>query len=177
MEYLVKKFNLLLLIILTLSACGGGDNGTDDNTTNSNIIYDESVDGPLPYDLRWLSETEIEKFTFTLKEGVNIVKGTSTSRETFFIVLPNGFYLKTMNIDFYTHIDANDHIIAIDLFPGSQVLYNVYNLPEVGDYNYTITLPDSTINNGTYSVYSGTSVTGASNENPFSINFEVARLI
>ena len=177
MEYLVKKINLLLLIILTLSACGGGDNGTADDTTNSNIIYDESVDGPLPYGFRFLSDTEIEEFTFTLKEGVNIVKGTSTSGETFAIVIPDGFYLKTMNIDFYTHIDANDHVVAINLFPGSQVLYNVYNLPEVGNYNYTMTLPDSSINNGTYSVYSGTSVQGASNENPFSINFEIVRSI
>lgn len=177
MESLVNKINLQLLIILSLSACGGGNNGKTDDTTNSNIIYDESVDGSLPYSFRLLSDTEIEEFTFTLKEGVNIVKGTSTSGETFAIVIPDGFYIKTMNIDFYTHIDANDHVVAIDLFPGSQVFYNVYNLPEVSNYNYTITLPDSSITSGAYRVYSGTSVQGSSNENPFSINFEIVRSI
>jgi len=168
---------LAVSALALLYACGGGADSPPPPACPTAVAeYDESLAGPLPYGLAGLPETDLAKFTFGLSAGTFVVRGTSASGERFRICVSDGSYLKSITVKFSTRIDNNDHVLFLLPEPfAAAVLTKVVPMPLVGQYEYAVEFADRSIGPGRYEVYSGTSVTGSSVENPFTLTFIAAR--
>ncbi|MDB5800448.1 MAG: hypothetical protein JWL63_1387 [Rhodocyclales bacterium] len=163
------------ILPILVGGCGGGGS-TATAPATPYVIYDEAVSGPLPYNILSFTDAELSRITFDLIEGVSVVRGTSTGGERFFVRLDASTYIKSVTIRYSTHIDNNDHVLFVSSYPASSSkITNIHHMASVGDYEFTITAADESITAGTFEIYSGTSVQGASHENPFSLTFTVSK--
>ena len=170
----MRSYALPLAVSTVLSfGCGGSDEQPLPVQTRTQ--YDESTEGPLPFNWSNLSPDQRAKFTFAIAEGTFTVRGTSNSGESFALSLPTETYLKSVSVSYLSPIDRNDHVLQITRVAGPGVFGNIQPMPTAGLYEFTLNLPDRSISAGVYEVYSGTSVQGTSTENPFSLRFVIAK--
>lgn len=143
------------------------------------VVYDESVNGPLPRTVSFLSPEEMEVFTFNLEKGISEVIGESQSGEAFLVRVPVGRKLIGISVEFGNPIDGNTHILAVDAYPINMPVCTLAagfshqeQMPTIGNYSYLLTFSKAA-KPGTYRVYSGTAVHGTPVGSPFKISFIV----
>jgi hypothetical protein len=169
----------VVAIALLLGGCGSS---TDDSRqapppSASVVVYDEAVDGPLPFDTSQLSPTALAKITFNLGEGTYIVRGASIVGEHFFVVLDTGFTIQSVTVTYANPIDSNDHVLMISSpRTGVNPLFNVFHMATQGTYTFSVPVPAEFTGPTTLDVYSGSSVSGyTGGDTPFSVALKIVR--
>ena len=168
------KISFLVMSAL-LTGCGGGGEDRNDipPSQETHQIFDEAVNGELPYNLYNLTEGQLPSVTFPLIKGINVVRGTSNAGEMFIVSVPAGASLISVKVVYNNHIENNDHVLFVHHYPlGSSVITAIHPMVSVGENRFSVA-PAETAGSGLYEVYSGTSVTGPLEGNAFSLALEV----
>jgi hypothetical protein len=146
------------------------------------VLWDESVDGDLPYNLNALSDQERERFTFYLSAHLSKVVGQSVTGERFLVVVPAEMELVEVRVRFDNTISGNAHVLLIEPYPygsttapclESQTYISINEMETVGPHSFSHAFvgPGAPAK---YFVSSTMAVSGLSVPAPFDIEFVVS---
>jgi len=163
---------LALLVVLSVAGCGGG---SDDGPSTS-VVYDEAVNGALPFALDNLSPTDLARVTVPVHLGTNIVKGSSVSGEAILLQVPSGMHLKDVQVAFSNHSAGNALVVYVERFPYDGTFFiDTHAMPDTVPYSYTVAAPSTAFAAGNYDLRISTAVGGAAIPNEFTLGVEVVR--
>jgi hypothetical protein len=160
---------IILATLLALSACGGSS--TEPSRT---VVYDEAKNGPLPYALDSLSASDLAKYTVSLSAGENVITGTSITGEAILLRIPSRLHLQSIAVDITTHFPDNGLTVYVERFPYDGTYFTDYHpIAKPDRYTYSVSAPSAAYGNGDYALRIGTTVSGASVPNEFSLSVRV----
>jgi hypothetical protein len=159
-------------IFLLLSLCGCGEPSTEPEQMA--VVYDETTNGPLPYSLNDLSQTDLAKYTVLAHPGTNLVTGTSVSGEAILLKIPAGSHLQSVSVDFTSHISGNGLVVYVERYPydGTHFI-DPHDMLNTGRYSYSVSAPNASYTNGDYALRISTAVQGASIPNEFTLGVRI----
>ena len=148
------------------------------------VVYDENIDGSLPFGLSNISLEEIQNAKIDLSPVSNEVVGESESGESFLVSIPSNHFLQRIRVTYNNHIDSNEHVLLVEeVFPISVsyphvntrrgILNTSSPMPTVGSYVFNFDIASQNAEEGLYAIYAGSSVQGVVPGNSFEIAFEV----
>ena len=146
------------------------------------VLWDESVDGNLPYNLNALSEEERRRFTFQLAAPLSRVVGHSAVGERFLVVVPAKMELVEVRVRFNNTVSGNVHVLLIEPYPygfisppcgASQTYTSINAMPKVGPYSFPHAFDEAGAP-AKYFVSSTMGVSGLNVPAPFEIEFVVS---